>query len=504
MKHKKIIAIIVFCGLLWSCKDDIISHKTSYYLTFSQDTVFFDTIFTDLGSATRELRLYNHHSAAVEISRVWFASSERGEKGYFQVNIDGESRLDHMPQIVVFAHDSAYLFVNVYIDPSDQEMPVIIEDDLYLLVNGNIASLHLEAIGQNVVRIRTNRRLSQYETLTLDNRLPYLIFDTVEVKNDLTIRAGGVLYMHDKACIMAHGNVSAQGSLTQPIRIRGDRFDSYVFNDQNTDKGKNRWARYDFPYAHLAGQWDGIYLICDSLCELSPTYHFDYVQIISGNVGLYCSNEHASIRPSLHLSNAYIHNHTYYGVILDNVDASIYNTEISNSGYYGLFCYGSQLDCNHSTIANYFVNSPNYYLHTGLLRSPAVFIGRDTLKDINLNLSLTNNIITSLDSNSLRIDSVLKEKVIMRHNYLRCDSFTNPYSYLNVFMQGRSDTNSVFVRKAYDYENFEQYFDFHLDSLSPARGIGDTAFTFDRDGNMRKAPSDAGCYEYVEMVEQLP
>ena len=62
-----------------------------------------------------------------------------------------------------------------------------------------------------------------------------------------------------------------------------------------------------------------------------------------------------------------------------------------------------------------------------------------------------------------------------------------------------SDT-CVFKNIYYLYKKYH-YYDFHLDSLSPARGIGDsiatTAYPTDREGYTRKAKPDAGCYEYI-------
>jgi hypothetical protein len=62
-----------------------------------------------------------------------------------------------------------------------------------------------------------------------------------------------------------------------------------------------------------------------------------------------------------------------------------------------------------------------------------------------------------------------------------------------------TDSDTVFVNNYYLYKQY-RYFDFHLDSVSPAIGIGDAsvaaAYPEDRDGNSRAARVDAGCYQY--------
>ena len=64
---------------------------------------------------------------------------------------------------------------------------------------------------------------------------------------------------------------------------------------------------------------------------------------------------------------------------------------------------------------------------------------------------------------------------------------------------GRSNFRTV------DYNNF--VFDFHLDSLSSARGIASDEYLgilpYDKDGMLRPVGGvDAGCYQYMEYVEE--
>ena len=62
------------------------------------------------------------------------------------------------------------------------------------------------------------------------------------------------------------------------------------------------------------------------------------------------------------------------------------------------------------------------------------------------------------------------------------------------------DTATVFVNNFYKYKEYV-YYDFRLDSLSPARGIGDSIIALpyptDRNGVSRALMRpDAGCYQY--------
>jgi hypothetical protein len=82
-------------------------------------------------------------------------------------------------------------------------------------------------------------------------------------------------------------------------------------------------------------------------------------------------------------------------------------------------------------------------------------------------------------------------------NYMRADSLSASVASNNVYA---SDSDTVVFRNVhYLYQEY-RYYDFKLDSLSPARGIADSvialSFPYDRSGLRRKSHPDAGCYEF--------
>ena len=68
--------LIIFIFSLLLCignackKEHSINPDSSLKLEFSEDTILFDTVFTSLGSATHELRIYNRHSDDLKISSI--------------------------------------------------------------------------------------------------------------------------------------------------------------------------------------------------------------------------------------------------------------------------------------------------------------------------------------------------------------------------------------------------------------------------------------------------
>jgi hypothetical protein len=323
----------------------------------------------------------------------------------------------------------------------------------------------------------------------LKNTKPYLLYDTVAVAGNLTIEAGTTIYMHTGAMIYAYGNVSATGTKEQPIIFRGDRTDM-LFDS--------------VPYRMASGQWDGIYLIHPE-GDLPPTYTLDYVEVLSGSIGLYVYSEAKDISlPKLTLTNSRIHNHSIYGLVLQNVDADVVNCEISNCASYCVYVAGGKHNFVHNTIAAYYgYPYTNLNIHNNILADDvaAVYINNLSKNNAKTNTSFSNCIITGGRKNNLVVATPLSDYYEGRFegNYLRADSLDAIYAKNNVYAQ---DSDSCVFRNIYYLYKEYHYYDFQLDTLSPARSIGNSAaattYPVDRLGIQRKEQPDAGCYEFVE------
>lgn len=481
---KKGLYILLLAIGLASCQHDIVSNDAALQLTFSHDTLLFDTVFTTMGTSTKTVMVYNPNKNAINIERV-----QMGEGKYFYINLDGENNVDEMRNIVVRGGDSLFMFVRANIDPQEENIPVLVEDDIAFGVNGKWQHIRLQAYGQNIEKIQGKNGLKVYQNLTLKNTKPYLLYDTVAVAGNLTIEAGTTIYMHTGAMIYAYGNVSATGTKEQPIIFRGDRTDM-LFDS--------------VPYRMASGQWDGIYLIHPE-GDLPPTYTLDYVEVLSGSIGLYVYSEAKEMSlPKLTLTNSRIHNHSIYGLVLQNVDADVVNCEISNCASYCVYVAGGKHNFVHNTIAAYYgYPYTNLNIHNNILADDvaAVYINNLSKNNAKTNSSFSNCIITGGRKNNLVVATPLSDYYEGRFegNYLRTDSLDEVYAKNNVYA---SDSDSCVFRNIYYLYKEYHYYDFRLDSLSPARGIGDSivalSYPQDRAGNRRKQYPDAGCYEYIE------
>ena len=482
MRNKRYIFILcllsfVLCLFWTGCREYRVSDDPSLRLVFSCDTLSFDTVFTQQGSATMLLKVYNRNSSALEIDRVWL---EIGDA--FAVNIDGEADLTRLDRMQINGGDSAYVFVRADINPLNSNNPLLVSDRLHFhLATGTTQDVFLEAYGQNVNRIGKKGRFFVND-YTFSDTLPYLIFDTLVVNGKLTMTAGARIYMHNNACIYAQGDVDAPGTLEKPIVIRGDRLDR-LFDS--------------VPYLYAAGGWNGVFLVSDK----PQTYHLEHVEILSGNTGLYCASTCTGTLPQLTMDACCIHNHTLYGIVLNHVDALVTNTEISNCGVYCVYCAGGNHRFVHSTIASYFGYTTIRVQSAEKEETAAVYIDNLDKKAPQTNTSFYNSIITGYLANQLVVATPFDRYYpgAFVGNYLKTDTLAVPHAQKNTYWQ-KTDTVPVFRNDFYKYKEYV-YYDFRLDSLSPAIGIADSlcalSCPIDRNGVSRAGVKpDAGCYQY--------
>lgn len=447
-------------------------------LTFSCDTLRFDTVFTEQGSATAQVMVYNRNKNAIRIRRVWL-----DDGASFRVNVDGEADLSQLTDVVIYGKDSLYVFVRVDIDSTNSNLPVLVTDHLrFQLANDAMQAIYLEAYGQDVTRIgKPGCKRTQVKNCTLYAAKPTLIYDTLVVENTLTIQAGATVYMHSGACIYALGNVQAVGNKNQPIIIRGDRLD-YLFKD--------------VPYLYAGGSWNGIYLQAES----ARNWQFEYVDILSGNIGLYCARYGEGALPKLTLKGCRIHNHTLYGLVLLRTDAEVNNTEISNCASYCVYCAGGTHDFLHTTVASYFGNTDVRIQSAVNENTAAVYIDNLSKDQPQTVTSFRNCIVTGMRTNQLVVATPFDQYYpgTFIGNYLKTDSLRIPHAQGNTYWQ--TTDRAVFRNTYFKYKEYV-YYDFHLDSLSPARFAGDSLTALscprDRDDISREfVKPDAGCYQY--------
>lgn len=271
--------LIVVCS---SCISDAISTSASDQPTFSRDTVNFDTIFTDLGTPTARLIVYNRGKKGINISSIRL----RDDNSCFSLNVDGVSG-DIFHDVEIRGNDSIFVFIECLLPETASREPQLYEDFLDFETNGVRTSVCLEAYGQNVRRMHAERITGD---VTLTAELPVVVFDSLVVERGATLRIepDARILFHDGASLIVHGRLEAAGEPGKMIRLRGDRLDNVLPN---------------VGYEILAGQWEGVRFTADSYDN-----RMEYVDLHSTVRGVVADSCADLSRTKLTLLNSWLHN----------------------------------------------------------------------------------------------------------------------------------------------------------------------------------------------------
>ena len=128
-----ILMLLVVLGVAFTgCIEDDFTTSSSDLPEFSTDTLAFDTVLTDVGTATRQFVVYNRHKKMLNISSIKIAGNSRGR---FYLNVDGVTG-EEFHDVEIRGNDSIFVFVEAFIDPSDDNNPILLEDKLEFVTNG--------------------------------------------------------------------------------------------------------------------------------------------------------------------------------------------------------------------------------------------------------------------------------------------------------------------------------------------------------------------------------
>ena len=147
LRYPTVVAAVLLALLLPSCAEDQLYFGADRPLVFSTDTLGFDTVFTQKGTATRSFKIYNPYKNPMVIRRI------SHENPVFRLNVDGRS-CDSVSDVRIEARDSLRVSVQACIDPTDDRRPVREIDHVSFYCNGLSQQVVLEAYGRNVKRMR--------------------------------------------------------------------------------------------------------------------------------------------------------------------------------------------------------------------------------------------------------------------------------------------------------------------------------------------------------------
>lgn len=483
MKNRYIIFIItLFLFASQACKKEHqINPDSKLKLSFSADTVLFDTVFTSLGSATHQLRIYNNHADDLKISSIRLLG---GESSPYRINLDGENATEFYDKIIP-ANDSLFSFLRVTINPNDLNTPFVVEDELEFITNGNTQVIKLLAWGQNanyIVGDKVTGAIAGKYKIVADSlqttvwtpERPYVIYGYALINSygTLRIEAGTKVYCHQGSGIFAwsDGQLIIDGTAEAPVIIQGDRLEAY-YND-------------------TPGQWDQIMLMDG---RAGADHRISHAIIRNGFIGINCQSALKVTECALRIDNTIIENQSAYGLysILYPVEAK--NFVIANCGTTNFWAFGGNYRLLHGTIANYW-NGNEHKDNIGMqLLNYATDSQSGELFYYPINIEMSNCIVygTQEDEFKTSFSPEVDSTFLLDHCLIKTGKYTGN-------MAGFS--HCLF--------NYDPFFadirtnDLHIDSIaSPVIGTGNPIIAnelpYDLDGVNRLGAPDMGAYQFV-------
>ncbi len=506
--------------MLWSsCRKDFDFSPSTGNLEFSKDTVYLDTIFTNIGSSTYNLKVYNRTDEDISIPTVRLG---QGEASNYRLNVDGLPGKE-FENVELLANDSLFIFVEttadiqtlslnslefLYTDAIEfdsgnnlqkVELVTLIKDAIFIYpdrdeTTGIIETLSFDVDGDGTPDDTTIQgRFLEDDELTFTNEKPYVIYGyaAVDEGDILTVEAGARVHFHANSGLLVTNNASLkingalstdQEALENEVIFEGDRLEP-LFED-------------------LPGQWGTIWLFNGSVDN-----DINYATIKNSTVGILCEGNQDAVDDKLTITNSQIYNSSNFGILGRATSIAGENVVINNSGqssFAGTF--GGKYNFTHCTIANYW--------NTGSRQFPSVLLnnyvtdenGMDQGNDL-VEANFNNCIIFGNDNPEIFLDEISTSSGFdFDFKFTNClirfsdpsgffggDNFNinNPDLYDNCIFNNDPDFKAPFENMLMIGEN------------SGANAEGDPAFIITTDilGVNRTTPPDIGAYQHVTFDE---
>ena len=404
-----------------------------------------DTIFSNIGSRTYDFWAYNNSSDGLRLQSVRL---KQGNQTGFRVNVDGfyldNSYGSVVTDLEIRKNDSIRVFVELTPPESGQEEPKTIEDQLIFKLESGVEQIvNLQAFSWDAVEMHDAVITSDS---IIESQRPLIIYGGIKVDSAVTLTIKNTtLYFHDGKGIDVYGRL-----LTDSVVMRGDRLD----------------RMFDYlPYDRVSGQWgkDGGILFHQS----STGNILKNTEICNaGKFGIRCDSavfDANTLR--LDMERCVVHNCKGIGLVSFNSNIRLYDCQFSNTQGDCVSVVGGFADMKHCTLAQ-------FYPFTGGRGAALRFSNQLPL----YGLVCDSSIVTGYDEDvvmGMAPDTVNVFDYQFTNTLLRTPKVETKDSLRFVNMIWETPKDSIQGKqhfKLVDEKNLK--YDFHLDSLSTAQGLG--------------------------------
>ena len=303
-------------------------------LTFSTDTVYFDTVFTRTPGTnlprSRNLQLVvrNPESKSIRTS-IKLAG---GTQGAFRINIDGQA-VTELQDYPIRGKDSIFIFVECILEANNLTQPAIVVDSIEFNTNGVEQNVKLAAYGWDAYYF--NDSILECSAIWDKTDKPYVIVNSAAVNTNcqLTIKEGVEIYASSNSTLFVLGTLKVEGTAANPVIFQADRL--------------------QFSYRERPGQWQGIHFIRES-----KDNEIKHALIKNATIGIRVDSLSVNSNPNLRISHTEIRNMTNYGIVGLTAEIVAENCLIHGCGFQNFAgFFGGKYDVRHCT----FIGVPNQF-----------------------------------------------------------------------------------------------------------------------------------------------
>ncbi|MDP5157625.1 MAG: hypothetical protein NWQ07_03495 [Flaviramulus sp.] len=519
MKRSIYIFLSIGFLMLWSsCRNDFEFSPSTGSLQFSKDTVYLDTVFTNIGSSSYNLKVYNRSSDDIFIPSLRLAS---GETSNYRLSVDGLPG-KVFENIELLANDSLYIFIESTIDINnftntngtylytDQiefdggtnlqkvELVTLVKDAVFIYPDRNNSTKVIETltlnIGGDLVETDLQGRELLPSELTFTNNKPYVIygFATVPENETLTIDAGARLYFHDNSGIIVSNGASLQVNgafsnnqelLENEVVFEGDRLEPN--------------------FSEVPGQWGTIWFLDGSINNT-----INYATIKNATVGILSDGNPNETNHKVIITNSQIYNSSAFGILGRNTSIAGENVVINNAGQSSFAgTIGGKYNFTHSTLVNYWNN--------GFRQFPSVLINNFIVDENNVatladltEANFNSCIIYGNDNPEIIVDEIEDDAVAFNFKFTNClIRFQDNNNNLQGPNYNLNDTNhyegNIFNEDPNFLNTSENKFIIGETSAAINKGLSDFAaqVPFDILNINRTTTPDIGAYQHIIFPE---
>lgn len=487
-----VLGIAVILGLS-SCRNEEFNESPDVILSFSTDSIKFDTVFATVGSATQLLKVYNTDDSFVRISEISLLNDPNNS---YRLNVDGISGTE-FESTEIAPNDSLFIFVEVTVQPDANQLYPFVEGIIQFNINGNIQEVDLVAWGWDAIfyvpTVFPTNGLPDFTlidndnptaTVTWSNEKPIVVYGylVVDSLQSLVIEPGTEVFFHAGAGLWIYrdGNLKAEGTLEEPIVFQGDRLESF--------------------YDEQPGQWDRIWInegANDNVLRHCIIKN-NFIGIQAETIPFAYNIEAGLADNKLILENVAIRNNSIAGLFTRNYRVDANNLLLSSGGQYLLAgTGGGEYNFDQCTFAN------NWRF--GIRTTPAVFL--TNVFQIDASTIAINDIESSRFRNCIIYGNSFNEFGL---DFEMASGIDVDLQFQNCLFKSEEEVIQEYIDEGYlagtNYVNQEPGFvdfssgDFRLIETAFVRSIGLNSSSlpeFDIVGTPYNSPPPIGCFEFL-------